>query len=171
MGRSLQQALDRRHPEGGLRRPRQEGFSKRNGLRGPAPLRCPARMPGVMKIPTAALRRIARRHRLDAIVLFGSRARGTARHDSDVDLCVVGDRSADAGLKLQWELAEAFGRDADLVRFETADPLLRFHSVYHGRLLWGSRRTFERLRLRALKEWQDARKIGDAVAAFLDRPR
>lgn len=104
-------------------------------------------------------------------MLFGSRARGTERPDSDVDLCVVGDTSVDAGLALQAELSAAFGRDVDLIRFETADPLLRFHAVYRGRLLWGFPRAFERLRLRVLKEWQDARKIGDAIEAFLDRPR
>lgn len=35
------------------------------------------------------IRRIAERFDPDQIILFGSRARGTARHDSDVDLLVV----------------------------------------------------------------------------------
>ena len=35
------------------------------------------------------VRRIAERFDPDQIILFGSRARGTARHDSDVDLLVV----------------------------------------------------------------------------------
>ena len=35
------------------------------------------------------VRRIAKRFDPDQIILFGSRARGTARHDSDVDLLVV----------------------------------------------------------------------------------
>src|SRR5437588_11726920 len=35
------------------------------------------------------VRRIAERFDPDQIILFGSRARGTARHDSDVDLLVI----------------------------------------------------------------------------------
>jgi predicted nucleotidyltransferase len=123
----------------------------------------------MLAIPTADIRRIARRHRLEAVILFGSRARGTARPDSDVDLCVVGGNPDADGLDLQGELAQVFRRNVDLVRFERSDPVLRFHSVFYGRLLHGSRRDFERLRLRALKEWQDARKIQDAAVAYLDR--
>lgn len=120
-----------------------------------------------MEIPRAALERIAKDFGLDAIILFGSQARGFARPDSDVDVCVVGGR-ADDDLDLQAELGIAFGRNLDLVRFETSDPVLRYHSVFRGTLLWGSRRLFDRLRLRALKEWQDSRKIDEALTAYLD---
>jgi len=111
---------------------------------------------------------IARRYTLKSVVLFGSRAQGRDRPKSDADVCVVGCRVRGDGLALQGELAQAFGCNVDLVRFEQAGPLLRFHAVFEGRLLWGDRRRFERLRLRVLKEWQDSRKIDAAVQASLD---
>lgn len=105
----------------------------------------------------AFLDRIARRFRLEMIVLFGSRARGTSRPDSDVDVCVVAQALRGNELDLQAALSEAMGGDVDLVRFEHAGPVLRYHAVFAGRRLWGSDAAFARLRLRVLKEWQDAR--------------
>lgn len=56
-------------------------------------------------------RKIGRRYRISRMILFGSRARGRARHDSDVDLLLVGERFRRKGaieraypLYLEWEL-------------------------------------------------------------------
>jgi predicted nucleotidyltransferase len=56
-------------------------------------------------------RRISRRYDIERMVLFGSRARGTARRDSDVDLILVsrkfrGKNAIDraAPLYLEWDL-------------------------------------------------------------------
>lgn len=117
----------------------------------------------------ASLARIARRHGLRAIVLFGSRAHGTARPGSDMDLCVVGGRPGPRDFDLIAELSTALGQNVDLVRFERAGPLLRFHAGFGGRLLWGDEQLFRRLRLRALKERQDSRKLSEAVNASLKR--
>ena len=43
----------------------------------------------------AMVERIVERHRPLCVLLFGSRARGTAREDSDVDLLVVLDKAPD----------------------------------------------------------------------------
>lgn len=113
-------------------------------------------------------RRIARRRGLAMLVLFGSRARGDFRPDSDVDVCVVGGPPED-DLDLQGELSQTLRGNVDLVRFEGSGPLLRFHAIFSGRLLAGDSRAFERLRLRVLKEWQDSRKLEQALKASLDQ--
>jgi predicted nucleotidyltransferase len=45
--------------------------------------------PGIEKMIDRMVRRIVRRFRPEQVILFGSRARGTASADSDVDLLVV----------------------------------------------------------------------------------
>ena len=40
------------------------------------------------------------------VILFGSRARGTAKEDSDIDLLIIGDRSPDA----KWSRRREIGR-------------------------------------------------------------
>ncbi len=117
-----------------------------------------------------ALARIAKKHRADLIILFGSRARGTARSDSDVDVCVVAPNLRGDELDLQARLSEVLGGDVDLVRFERSGTVLRFHAVFPGRLLWGTPAAFRRLRLRVLKDWQDARTLDDALTESLRRP-
>ncbi len=115
-----------------------------------------------------AIGRVARRHGIELAVLFGSRAAGTHRPDSDADVAISGAPAAD-DFEVGGALSEALGANVDLVRLERAGPLLRFHALFYGRLLWGSPRTFARLRLRALKEWQDSRKLDAALETALDR--
>lgn len=117
----------------------------------------------------ATLATIARKYRLESIVLFGSRARGTARIDSDADVCVSGGFVRNDDLDLQGELSAALGANVDLVRFERSGPTLKRHAILGGRRLWGSAATFRRLQLRAAKEWQDSTKIQAALDASLRR--
>lgn len=114
---------------------------------------------------------VARRHGLEAVVLFGSRALGRARPDSDVDVCVVGGRPGLDDLDLMSDLSDALGGEVDVVRFERAGPVLRFHGIFPGRLLWGSPKRFAQLRLQVLKAWQDADRTDRWIEASLDRRR
>jgi predicted nucleotidyltransferase len=80
-------------------------------------------------IDRTKLAQVARRFKLDLIVLFGSHARGEARPDSDVDIAVRtlarreqrGDR---------WEgrlisaVEEVLGREVDFVLVDRASPFL-----------------------------------------------
>lgn len=103
------------------------------------------------------------------MTLFGSRARGGARPDSDVDLCVAGRDASLDPVELTNDFSRALGARADIVLFEEAGPLLRFEAVFNGRRLFGDRGRFELLRLRVLKEWQDMTKIDEAVERSLAR--
>lgn len=111
---------------------------------------------------------------LSLAVLFGSRATGRARPDSDVDIAIV---PADASLALGLELAlaarlsSALAREVDLVRLDRASTLLRWQIARDGILLlaepgW----EWVRFRARAASEYAD---IADSLerAAKLFRRR
>lgn len=65
---------------------------------------------------------VLRRHRIRRLVAFGSRARGEARPDSDLDLAAAVPRSADLFdlVHIQDELGQAFGVPVDLVTLQGA---------------------------------------------------
>jgi len=76
--------------------------------------------------------------RLRVAILFGSRARGTARPDSDVDVAVLphddqlADFEEDA---LAGELERAVGAPIDLVRIDRAPAALRWRIARDGIVL------------------------------------
>jgi predicted nucleotidyltransferase len=70
--------------------------------------------------------------------LHGSRARGDARDDSDVDLAIYADGplGLHALLPLQADLAALLGAEVDVVDLWTADDVLRLQVIEHGRVLF-----------------------------------
>lgn len=101
--------------------------------------------------------------------MFGSRARGTPRRDSDCDVSVSSPGFRGDEVELAYELSRALHEDVDLCIFERVGPSLMHTIAIEGNLLYGSRNTFDRMRLRGIREWQDARKIIAATRAYLDR--
>jgi predicted nucleotidyltransferase len=88
----------------------------------------------------ASLGTLLHRHEVGLLVLFGSRARGTERADSDLDLGVLrsDDRAMSLGElgRLQSDLGCWSGHDTDVVDLARADALLRFEMVSDGRPLY-----------------------------------
>ncbi len=67
---------------------------------------------------------LCRRYHVQKLELFGSRARGSARPDSDVDLLVTFDDGRTPGLAfvdLAEGLEEIFGRHVDLITRDCAE--------------------------------------------------
>lgn len=93
----------------------------------------------------ALIERIAEDFGPDRIILFGSRARGEAREDSDTDLLVVLEFEGSNYIKA----AEIYARarpifDVDIIvhrpedirkRFEMGDPIVR-DAIEHGRVVF-----------------------------------
>jgi predicted nucleotidyltransferase len=73
-----------------------------------------------------------------AVYLFGSRARGDARPDSDLDLAVLVAGRLDP--LTTWELAQALagevGHDVDLVDLRSASTVMQYQIITTGRRLW-----------------------------------
>jgi predicted nucleotidyltransferase len=80
---------------------------------------------------------VARRHGLEAILLFGSRARGDARPGSDWDLCVSAPGRRVDEIALIGDLADAVQGDVDLCIFERAGPALKGTVAREGSLCTG----------------------------------
>ncbi len=112
---------------------------------------------------------LARRHGLRAIILFGSRARGDAQAGSDCDICVSARRLPIDEVRLINDLSRALSQDVDLSVLERVGPSLGWTVATEGKLLWGSREDWDRLRLRAIREWQDCEKWVAATRAYLER--
>lgn len=109
-------------------------------------------------------------------VLFGSRALGTARDDSDVDIGFI---PADDAMPLHDELAEAsrlsrvLDAEVDFVRLDQDNPLLGYEVAKHGVCLFEARRgEFAAFRATATSIWFDFDEmIAPHRARFLQRLR
>ncbi len=81
-------------------------------------------MPLALDIDQAALIAFCRRNRVAKLELFGSRAKGTARPDSDVDLLVTFEDGYTPGLEffgMGDELEVILGRHVDLLTRRTVE--------------------------------------------------
>jgi predicted nucleotidyltransferase len=73
-----------------------------------------------------------------ALYVFGSRARGDATTESDVDLALLAPRALDsvARFELQERIASALHADVDLVDLRAASAVMRVQVLEHGRVLF-----------------------------------
>ena len=87
---------------------------------------------------TDELKKIARRYKLDLIILFGSHAKGRASTGSDVDVAVRarrrrwGDADWELGLASDLSAALKSGGEVDLAFLNGADPVLLFEVASDG---------------------------------------
>jgi predicted nucleotidyltransferase len=94
---------------------------------------------------------------LRLVVLFGSAATLREHRDSDLDVGVLvgGDGELDLG-QLRVLLERATGRIVDLVRLDSAPPLLRMEVARHGRLvLERDPQAWASFRAHAMIDWWD----------------
>jgi len=116
--------------------------------------------------------RLARRHRLALLVLFGSRARGNAGPASDLDLAFLGadSRRPPRRLSLWAECTSAFGTEAiDLLDLRGADPLAAYEALRAGRPLYEREPgSFAARAPYAARLFADTRKFREAEDTYLD---
>lgn len=77
---------------------------------------------------------------IEALYVFGSRARGDARTDSDLDLAVLGASTLDPLRRFQAQraLSAQLDQDVDLVDLRTASSVLQSEVIHGGKLLFTS---------------------------------
>ncbi|HJW83261.1 MAG TPA: nucleotidyltransferase domain-containing protein [Anaerolineae bacterium] len=91
-----------------------------------------------VRFDATQLKRVARRYKLDLIILFGSQAKGRASEGSDIDVAVRARRrrwgDADWELGLVSDLAAALesGGEIDVAFLNGADPVLLFEVASDG---------------------------------------
>jgi predicted nucleotidyltransferase len=89
-------------------------------------------------------------------VLFGSAARLEAVPGSDLDVGILFEPGRESAAALDVVLARATGRCVDLVRLDSAPPLLRFEIARDGRvLLERTPHAWVDFRARAMTDWWD----------------
>lgn len=117
---------------------------------------------------------LAEEYGLELVVLFGSRARGEARRQSDWDFaylpCSAAELSLEKDLELAARFAEAVGSDnVDAVRLDHAPPTLRKEVADSAIVLFERQRgAFERFWLLSLKLYWDAAKMREMRRQALD---
>jgi len=130
----------------------------------------------VQEMVTDTLPNICERFDVTFVVMFGSRAKGAAKADSDVDVGVwlaVPNITAERELELIRALVLATREgNLDVVVLNHADPLLGYHVVRDGVLLYEREPgTFDWYKLWAWKRYLDTEKFrqleSEYVSAFL----
>lgn len=106
-------------------------------------------------IQTAAARALG----LEALILFGSRARGAATARSDWDLGYLAGAGFDPGALLGALVLGLGTERVDLVDLRTASGLLRYRAARDGRLVWGDEGVHLRFRLEAIDFWCDVEPV------------
>ena len=93
---------------------------------------------------------------VEAIVVFGSAAKGKLRDDSDVDIAFISKQKYDSYkiFMIAQELAIKLRRDVDLVDFRKIDSTLQSEIVGGGKIILGKESAYrQELYIRAMKEY------------------
>jgi len=101
------------------------------------------------------LQALSRYSCVQAAYLFGSRAKGRAKGESDLDLGLVCSRAV-SGLErveMETQLSHMLHADVDLVIFHQANPLLQHKILQYGRLVYERDRR-ERIRQEKLARYE-----------------
>ncbi len=116
---------------------------------------------------------IARKHGIILLLRFGSSVTGRLHAHSDVDLAVLLERvpgSLAAHAQLLEALQQLFpDREVDLVLLNRADPLLLRKITEGCRLVYGSLRELQRLKIYAFKRYQDHRRYLAMERSYVER--
>lgn len=116
-----------------------------------------------MVIPQQKINTVGQKHRLDFIILHGSKATGkTPGPDTDIDLaiCRHGEIPHKEFFEIYQELSEIFPKeDVDLKTLHRQPPLLKFHVARDGRLLFGNQTAFQEFKAYAYQNYIDAQPL------------
>ena len=119
------------------------------------------------------MREILSSFRPAAVYVFGSAAAGRARSDSDLDLAILPAASI-APSKLfeaKLQLAEAVGRDVDLIDLSASTTVLRKEVLAGGRLLYETDRVRRaEFEMYALSDYARLNEEREPVLAALGQP-
>lgn len=101
--------------------------------------------------------KIAKKHGLKLVLLFGSFAKGTAHKNSDIDIAVLGEKKIDfkKQLRLANKLSTILKKDVDLSIINTANPLLLFQISKHSKIIFGNHRAYFEFRIHSFNRYND----------------
>ncbi|MFZ2975540.1 MAG: nucleotidyltransferase domain-containing protein [Candidatus Moraniibacteriota bacterium] len=111
----------------------------------------------ITKEQKANTAKIAKKHKLKLVVIFGSFASGKNRKDSDLDMGVIGEKeiSFEKQIVLTNELSQIFKKDIDLSVLNRANPLLLFEASRNAVLVYGENSELAKFKLYAFRVYND----------------
>ena len=120
------------------------------------------------------LNRVAQKHAIDLILLFGSAVTGKQHPSSDLDIAVLfqKERSLSSAeySELVHSLREIFpDQTIDLGIINHADPLFLKKVTENCRILYGPPRKLMELKIYAFKRYQDHRRYFDMEQQYVKR--
>lgn len=121
------------------------------------------------------IQKLAEKHKIKFIVLFGSRAKGVSGKDSDFDIAVYMDGFSDmdsynAALFGLGEILDIPAEKIDLTNFKNANPLLRYEITREGKLLFGNELNYLEFKAFAFRDYIAAKSLLD-LEYFLIKKR
>lgn len=96
--------------------------------------------------PIEVISNIAHKYNLDSVGIFGSRARGDYREDSDYDIFIIGNLPLEKELSLEDELERELNNSVDIIKLsKDTDKLLLKNIVNEANLIYSENDSFEKL--------------------------
>ncbi|WP_297422344.1 nucleotidyltransferase family protein [Clostridium sp.] len=96
--------------------------------------------------PIEVISNIAYKYNLDSVGIFGSRARGDYREDSDYDIFIIGNLSLEKELSLEDELERELNNGVDIIKLsKDTDKILLKNIVNEANLIYSKNNSFEKL--------------------------
>lgn len=91
------------------------------------------------------LRYIGVKYNIDSIGIFGSRARGDFREDSDYDIFIIGEISLSDELKLEEEISDILKQDVDVIKLDKdTDRILAKNIINEAHVIYSKNNSFEK---------------------------
>ena len=106
--------------------------------------------------------KIAEKHNLLLVLLYGAYARGKIRKDSDIDITVLGVRPIPFKdlVSLNNEFAEAFkAKDIDVKSLHNFDALFRYQVMRNAVLLYGRYYDYNSFKVYAFRDYHDSKSL------------
>lgn len=116
------------------------------------------------------IRKIAEKHKISLILVFGSKVSGQTHQESDLDIGVLSRKEPDYKnySQLYSDLAKVFrGQEIDLVFLNHANPLLLKKILENCQILYGSKKFFYLFKIYAFKRYCDYKKYLDLEKKFV----